>query len=103
MRARVLLAAAVALGVLSACGVTSQPAAGPVAAAQGAPVRGAVPASLSFAGKTLDGAPFEASSLAGKPVILWFWAPWCATCASEAQSISDLNAEFGARSPSPSP
>ena len=56
-----------------------------------------VPASLKFTGKTLDGKPFDAATLAGKPVILWFWAPWCATCASEAMSISDLHDEYAGR------
>jgi thiol-disulfide isomerase/thioredoxin len=56
-----------------------------------------VPATLSFTGKTLDGAAFNASALAGKPAILWFWAPWCATCASEAQSIADLAGAYQGR------
>ncbi|MEU4240633.1 redoxin domain-containing protein [Actinoplanes sp. NPDC026619] len=56
-----------------------------------------VPATLRFTGKTLDGAAFDAATLAGKPAILWFWAPWCATCASEAQSIGDLADEYQGR------
>ena len=50
---------------------------------------------LSFSGTTLEGTTFDASAMAGKPAILWFWAPWCATCASEAQSINDLRTEYG--------
>ena len=56
-----------------------------------------VPASLKFTGKTLDGKAFDAATMAGKPTILWFWAPWCATCASEAMSISDLQDEYAGR------
>ncbi|MBL7258359.1 redoxin family protein [Paractinoplanes lichenicola] len=56
---------------------------------------GVVPAALKFTGKTLDGQAFDATTLAGKPTILWFWAPWCATCASEAQSVRDLQEEYG--------
>jgi len=56
-----------------------------------------VPATLRFTGKTLDGAAFDATTMAGKPTILWFWAPWCATCASEAQSISDIAKEYQGR------
>ncbi|GID29634.1 TlpA family protein disulfide reductase [Paractinoplanes brasiliensis] len=56
-----------------------------------------VPAALKFSGKTLDGKAFDATTLAGKPTILWFWAPWCATCASEAQSVRDLHEEYGDR------
>jgi thiol-disulfide isomerase/thioredoxin len=57
----------------------------------------AVPDALNFTGKTLDGATFDASTLAGRPALLWFWAPWCATCASQAQSINDLEDEYGDR------
>ena len=52
---------------------------------------------LSFTGTTLDGAAFDAASLAGKPAILWFWAPWCATCASEAQSLNNIADEYAGR------
>ena len=57
----------------------------------------AIPATLRFTGKTLDGAAFDAGKMAGRPTILWFWAPWCATCASEAQSIADLATEYRGR------
>jgi thiol-disulfide isomerase/thioredoxin len=52
---------------------------------------------LDFTGTTLDGVAFDASTMAGRPAILWFWAPWCATCASEAQSIDGLHSEYGDR------
>ena len=64
------------------------------AAVASADAPAAVPATLRFTGKTLDGAAFDATTVAGKPTILWFWAPWCATCASEAQSIADLATEY---------
>jgi thiol-disulfide isomerase/thioredoxin len=66
---------------------------GPVASSP-ADVPAVVPATLHFTGKTLDGASFDAATMAGRPTILWFWAPWCATCASEAQSIADLATEY---------
>ena len=69
----------------------------PSAAVPAQPTVAAVPATLSFNGKTLDGAAFHASAMAGKPAILWFWAPWCATCASEAQSIADLATQYQGR------
>jgi thiol-disulfide isomerase/thioredoxin len=56
-----------------------------------------VPDSLKFTGTTLSGASFDASSLAGRPVILWFWAPWCATCFGQAASVSDLAKEYAGR------
>ncbi|GAB2566593.1 thiol:disulfide interchange protein [Paractinoplanes abujensis] len=67
----------------------------PVASADRTDVPVVVPAALKFSGKTLDGQAFDATTLAGKPTILWFWAPWCATCASEAQSVRDLQEEYG--------
>ena len=49
-----------------------------------------VPDVLRFTGTTLDGAAFDAAQLAGKPVVLWFWAPWCATCASQAWTVAEI-------------
>jgi thiol-disulfide isomerase/thioredoxin len=79
----ILLAVALSAGCASA--------AAPKAAAV------AVADTLTFTGKTLDGAAFDASVLAGKPALLWFWAPWCATCAGEAQSVNDLRTKYGDR------
>jgi thiol-disulfide isomerase/thioredoxin len=102
-RALLLLAAA---GVLLVAGCGSEPVAPTPAAAEtveAAPSKATeappvtVPATLRFSGKTLDGKAFDASTLAGKPTILWFWAPWCATCASEAQSVRDLQEVYGDR------
>ncbi|MCB0968951.1 MAG: hypothetical protein KDB37_19125 [Ilumatobacter sp.] len=36
----------------------------------------AVPASLDFTAQTLDGSEIEMGEFAGRPVLLWFWAPW---------------------------
>ena len=96
-----LLLAAVSL--TAGCGTAvpqaaPRPVAATVSAEPGvAKLGAAVPATLDFSGKTLDGAAFDASTMAGKPAILWFWAPWCATCASEAQSISDLAPQYKGR------
>ena len=79
-RTAVALAAAVLL-LVSGCGSPAKP----TATAAG---------TLAFTGKTLDGAAFDAATLAGKPAILWFWAPWCATCAGQAASVSELAAEY---------
>ncbi|MBB4762205.1 TlpA family protein disulfide reductase [Amorphoplanes digitatis] len=111
-RIKALIAATVAAGALAGCGSAATPPAGPAlpAAEQAAEPAAAdagateppeapavVPASLKFKGRTLDGKTFDAATMAGKPTILWFWAPWCATCASEAQSISDLSDEYAGR------
>lgn len=49
---------------------------------------------LAFSGQTLDGARFDGRSLAGRPAVLWFWAPWCATCASEADGVATAAARY---------
>jgi hypothetical protein len=33
-------------------------------------------ASLDFTAATVDGGQLDASSLDGRDVVLWFWAPW---------------------------
>ncbi|WP_250002667.1 redoxin family protein [Actinoplanes sp. M2I2] len=105
MRRRALLLSAAGVLLAAGCGSgEDEPAAfvdpppssaSSPASAPAAPVT--VPATLKFGGRTLDGKPFEASTLAGKPAILWFWAPWCATCASEAQSVQTLQEEYEGR------
>lgn len=41
----------------------------------------------AFRGTTVDGKPFDGASLAGKPAVLWFWAPWCPTCLMQAPGV----------------
>ena len=47
---------------------------------------------IQFTGTTLSGTPFNGSTLAGKPAVLWFWTPWCPFCNSEAPSVSAVAA-----------
>ncbi len=47
-------------------------------------------ADLDFTGTTLEGAQFDGAALAGKPAVLWFWAPWCPTCRAQAPAVSAL-------------
>ncbi|GAA2589948.1 redoxin domain-containing protein [Actinomadura fulvescens] len=47
-----------------------------------------MPERLKFEGKTLDGKPFTGSSLAERPVVFWFWAPWCPKCQSEGPAVA---------------
>jgi thiol-disulfide isomerase/thioredoxin len=78
--------------------ITAASLPGAAASLPGAPASPpSIPETLRFTGKTLDGAGFDATTMAGRPAILWFWAPWCATCASEAQSISDLADKYRGR------
>lgn len=57
----------------------------------------AIPASLQFTATTLDGERFDATTLAGRPTVLWFWAPWCSTCAAEAAHVNTLAARTAGR------
>jgi hypothetical protein len=36
----------------------------------------AVPAALDFTAPLLGGGEIEMGQFAGRPVLLWFWAPW---------------------------
>ncbi|MEU4790731.1 redoxin family protein [Micromonospora tulbaghiae] len=103
--AAALLAATLAAATACAAGPEDGAPAGAVAPASPAPASPApaspaappasasparVPATLSFTGKTLDGTAFDVAALAGRPVVLWFWAPWCATGASQAWTVAEI-------------
>ncbi|WFE26871.1 redoxin domain-containing protein [Solwaraspora sp. WMMD791] len=53
--------------------------------------------SHDFTARTLDGTTFDGRSLAGKPAVLWFWAPWCTTCLGQADRVNALAADYGDR------
>ena len=53
---------------------------------------GPVPATLTFTATTVDGQPFDAASVAGKPVVLWFWAAWCPRCRAAAPDVATCSA-----------
>lgn len=59
---------------------------GPTAA--GEPGSAIVAEQLQFTAKTVNGQDFSGQSLAGKPAVLWFWAPWCTTCQGEAPGVA---------------
>ncbi|MCV7109157.1 protein disulfide oxidoreductase [Mycolicibacterium chitae] len=72
---------AIAAAVLMCAGLV----AGPAPAASADP-------RLDFTGTTISGAPFDGASLQGKPVVLWFWTPWCPFCNQEAPTVSRVAA-----------
>jgi thiol-disulfide isomerase/thioredoxin len=43
---------------------------------------------LRFTAKTVEGEPFDGTTLAGKDAVLWFWAPWCTECRREAPHVA---------------
>ncbi|MFI6742435.1 TlpA family protein disulfide reductase [Nonomuraea sp. NPDC050451] len=53
-----------------------------------------VPATLKFSARTLNGATFQGTSLAGRPVAFWFWAPWCPKCLSEAPAVKTAAGKY---------
>lgn len=57
--------------------------------------RADVPATLRFEATTVDGVDFDAADLAGQPVMFWFWAPWCSTCAAQSPHVAEIASAFG--------
>ena len=97
MRVRVLVVTLM-MFVLSACGSSggdttsgsadlSRPKGGQTAAAP-------VANDLDFTSTTVSGDSFSGMSLAGKPTVLWFWAPWCPTCRGQVDGVSALAEKY---------
>ncbi|MEO6606588.1 MAG: redoxin domain-containing protein [Aeromicrobium sp.] len=84
---------------LVACGSSDSPTASastsaPSSASSSSPdqasddaAQASVPKQLKFTSTTTDGASFKGASLAGKPTVVWFWAPWCHICKGEAPGV----------------
>lgn len=90
------LGSALALALaLSACSAGADPA--PGASAASAPRAGDASGALAFSGPTLAGGELDVATLAGSPVVLWFWAPWCTICRAEAPDVAQVAAEFDGR------
>ncbi|MEV2278097.1 redoxin domain-containing protein [Nocardiopsis sp. NPDC049922] len=49
---------------------------------------------FEFRARTLDGEALDGGELRGAPVVLWFWAPWCVVCRSEAPGVLDAADRF---------
>lgn len=64
----------------------------PLMAAAALPVGAMAP---DYLGKSRSGEPVTVSALAGKPVIVTFWASWCAPCLQEMPLLEALQQKLG--------
>jgi thiol-disulfide isomerase/thioredoxin len=100
MRIRMLLVVVTAIVCLAGCSAPVQPP----------PPSGSVPSSgsavdqihgspvdLNFTVSTADGKRFSGAALAGKPALLWFWAPWCPICRSQIPAVRQLVDKYQGR------
>ena len=97
-------------GTPTATPTTSAPTATPSAAAPPSPVPSTpspppsssttepvVPAALRWRARTVSRVGFDAADLAGRPTVLWFWAPWCPVCRGQIPQVKGLAEQFGGR------
>ncbi|MGP3921975.1 redoxin family protein [Streptomyces sp. 8N616] len=106
-RAPVLVAALLAATALAVAGCGMDSGGGTAAPGTGARAdaadagdagdAGGVGEPLRFSGTTLEGKPFDGAKLAGKPAVLWFWAPWCGTCRGQAPQAAKLAKTYEGR------
>lgn len=72
----------------------TRPATSPTAKPSKSAEPAEVPANVRFSGTTVDGKAFDGASLQGKPVLIWFWAPWCPTCHSQIPQVQRLAKQY---------
>jgi len=74
---------------------TTSGSAGPSPSAATASPAATLPGALAFRATTVDGTAFAGAELAGKKIVLWFWAPWCTVCARAAAGVKDAATALG--------
>jgi peroxiredoxin len=91
MERRLAIAAGLVGLVLAACGQgTPAASAGPGVLAVGSPA-------IEFRASTLDAGTVRLSALRGHPMLINFWATWCAACRSEMPAIQRAWDQYHAR------
>ena len=56
-----------------------------------------LPSALRFESTTLEGRPFTGSDLVERPVVFWFWAPWCPKCVAEGPHVAEVARKYANR------
>jgi thiol-disulfide isomerase/thioredoxin len=51
---------------------------------------------IDFRGRTIKGEPFDLSKLAGRPVVIQYWATWCDACKQDMKLLRQLQAKYQA-------
>jgi thiol-disulfide isomerase/thioredoxin len=47
-----------------------------------------------FSARTLDGERYTNASLAGRPVLIQFWATWCPKCRGDQSAVDDITRDY---------
>ena len=87
--------ALLAIGV--ACGLALAACAADRGDGAAAPPGSADADRLTFTTVELGGGRVDGSELVGADTVLWFWAPWCASCRAEAPEVLEAAAAFVGR------
>lgn len=91
-RRSVAAVAMLAVLALAGCAHAVRPVGSSTAAAHTGP--SSPLASVGPLPATIAGGRLDPASLSGKPLVLWFWAPWCSICRSEGPTIAKVAAQF---------